>query len=115
VIDAVTGTGGTDRVEDMFAADALYAGGEKGAREEVTFVSNHDNGRIGWAIRQALPQAGDEEVLQRTILAHAMLLTLRGVPAIYAGDEQGFAGTGGDQDAREDQFDRTSPATTPKN
>ncbi|EGD58226.1 alpha amylase, catalytic region [Novosphingobium nitrogenifigens DSM 19370] len=104
VIDAVTGTGGTDRVEDMFAADALYAGGEKGAREEVTFVSNHDNGRIGWAIRQALPQAGDEEVLQRTILAHAMLLTLRGVPAIYAGDEQGFAGTGGDQDAREDQF-----------
>jgi glycosidase len=33
-----------------------------------------------------------------------MLLTLRGAPTIYAGDEQGFVGDGGDQDAREDMF-----------
>jgi neopullulanase len=33
-----------------------------------------------------------------------MLLTLRGVPAIYYGDEQGFVGKGGDQDARQDMF-----------
>jgi glycosidase len=38
------------------------------------------------------------------ILAHAMLLTLRGVPVVYYGDEQGFAGLGGDQDARQDMF-----------
>jgi glycosidase len=38
------------------------------------------------------------------MLAHAMLLTLRGVPTIYSGDEQGFAGKGGDQDARQDMF-----------
>jgi len=37
-------------------------------------------------------------------LAHAMLLTLRGVPVVYYGDEQGFAGMGGDQDARQDMF-----------
>ncbi len=37
-------------------------------------------------------------------LGYAMLMTLRGVPVIYYGDEQGFAGTGGDQDAREDMF-----------
>ena len=33
-----------------------------------------------------------------------MLLTLRGVPVLYSGDEQGFTGDGGDQDAREDMF-----------
>ena len=34
-----------------------------------------------------------------------MLLTLRGVPTIYFGDEQGFAGNaGGDQNARQDMF-----------
>ena len=38
------------------------------------------------------------------MLAKAMLLTLRGVPTIYYGDEQGFVGDGGDQDAREDMF-----------
>ena len=38
------------------------------------------------------------------MLAHAMLLTLRGVPTIYSGDEQGFVGDGNDQDAREDMF-----------
>ena len=38
------------------------------------------------------------------MLAHAMLLTLRGVPTIYYGDEQGFAGKGGDQAARQDMF-----------
>ncbi len=104
VIDAVTGRDGTEGLENLFAIDPLYAGGAAGARDEVTFVSNHDNGRIGWSIRRALPQASDAEVLARVTLAHAMLLTLRGVPAIYAGDEQGFPGSGDDQAAREDQF-----------
>jgi glycosidase len=37
-------------------------------------------------------------------MANAMLFTLRGVPIVYYGDEQGFSGLGGDQDAREDMF-----------
>jgi glycosidase len=49
-------------------------------------------------------QASDEELLKRDMLGHAMLLTLRGVPTIYSGDEQGFVGKGGDQDARQDMF-----------
>lgn len=108
VIDAVSGKTGTDALEDLFANDPLYAGGEDAAREQVTFVSNHDNGRIGWSLRKALPEADDAQILARSTLASAMLMTLRGVPAIYAGDEQGFAGigtmTGEDQNAREDQF-----------
>jgi glycosidase len=39
-----------------------------------------------------------------------MLMTLRGVPVIYYGDEQGFAGTGGDQDARQDMFASRVPS-----
>ena len=109
VIDAVSGKTGTDVLENLFAIDPLYAGGTAGTRNQVTFVSNHDNGRIGWAIRHTLPQANDDEVLARVTLAHAMLMTLRGVPAIYAGDEQGFAGIGDDQGAREDQFGSQVP------
>ena len=33
-----------------------------------------------------------------------MLFTLRGVPVVYYGDEQGFTGVGGDQDARQDMM-----------
>ncbi|MEA3059083.1 MAG: hypothetical protein QOE50_495, partial [Sphingomonadales bacterium] len=61
-------------------------------------------GHIGWGIRKARPEASDDEVLKRDMLANAMLLTLRGVPTIYSGDEQGFVGKGGDQDSRQDMF-----------
>jgi glycosidase len=82
----------------------LYEGGTAGAQQLPTFISNHDDGRFGYFVRKAWPLAADDEVLRRVTLAYAMLMTLRGVPVIYYGDEQGFAGTGGDQDAREDMF-----------
>ncbi|MDP9085853.1 MAG: alpha-amylase, partial [Pseudomonadota bacterium] len=59
---------------------------------------------FGMFVRKAFPAASDAELLSRVELGYAMLLTLRGVPTIYAGDEQGFAGLGGDQDARQDMF-----------
>ena len=34
----------------------------------------------------------------------ALLFLARGVPVVYYGDEQGFIGDGGDQDARQDMF-----------
>jgi glycosidase len=88
----------------MFNGDALYEGGEATALQLPTFVSNHDAGRFAYYVRKNLPSASDAEVLQRVVLAHAMMFTLRGVPVVYAGDEQGFAGDGIDQDAREDMF-----------
>ena len=88
----------------LFRGDVLYRGGEETARRLPTFLGNHDAGRIGWFIRRANPNAGEAELLARDLLAHAMLLTMRGVPTIYSGDEQGFTGDGGDQDAREDLF-----------
>ncbi|PAX09758.1 alpha-amylase family glycosyl hydrolase [Sphingomonas lenta] len=88
----------------IFRGDQLYKGGEETARRLPTFLGNHDAGRIGYFLRRANPSASDQELLARDLLGHAMLLTLRGVPTIYSGDEQGFTGDGGDQDAREDMF-----------
>ena len=104
MVDVLAGAAGTDRLEELYAADVLYEGGAHAALGEVTWVSNHDDGRFAYFVRKAFPQVSDAEVLARVSLAHAMMLTMRGVPAIYSGDEQGFAGHGGDQDARQDMF-----------
>jgi glycosidase len=82
----------------------LYEGGTATALQLPTFLGNHDAGRFAHFVRKANPTASDDEVLKRVILGHAMLFMLRGVPTIYSGDEQGFTGDGGDQDAREDMF-----------
>lgn len=104
VIDTVAGGKGTDELARLFRADPLYEGGAKGALQLPTFIGNHDAGRFGAFALRAMPKIGADELLKRDMLAHAMLLTLRGVPTIYYGDEQGFAGKGGDQDARQDMF-----------
>ncbi len=104
VRETVAGNAGTDELERVFAGDALYEGGADAALQLPTFVSNHDDGRFAMFVQHMRPGVSDAETLQRTRLAHAMLLTLRGVPVIYSGDEQGFVGHGGDQDARQDMF-----------
>lgn len=104
VLEAITGKQEANGWDRLVAGDALYAHGFDTARILPTFVSNHDAGRIGFYVRQAFPTASDEDVLKRVMLAHAMLLTWRGVPTVYSGDEQGFAGHGGDQAARQDMF-----------
>jgi glycosidase len=101
---AVAGLRGTDALARLFDADVLYAGGEATARQLPTFLSNHDDGRLGYLVRRFGPKVDDAELLERVKLGHALLLTLRGVPTIYAGDEQGFTGFDRDQGAREDQF-----------
>ena len=90
--------------ERLFVGDALYEGGEATALQLPTFLGNHDMGRIGTFIRQSNPGISDAEQLARLRLANALMLTLRGVPTIYYGDEQGFVGDGNDQAAREDMF-----------
>jgi glycosidase len=100
----LAGDAGTDLLATLFADDVLYEGGASAAQQLPTFVSNHDSGRLAFFIQQQRPKASADEVQRRVLLAHAMLFTLRGVPVVYSGDEQGFVGHGGDQAARQDMF-----------
>ena len=103
-IDAVSGTKGTADFARLFDGDLLYKGGEATALALPTFLGNHDMGRFAMFVKQANAGADESELLRRVMLGHAMLLTLRGVPVIYYGDEQGFVSDGNDQLAREDMF-----------
>ncbi|THD35247.1 MAG: alpha-amylase [Sphingomonas sp.] len=104
VIDTVGGSAPTSELFRLFFADPVYENGEAGARTLPTFLGNHDAGRFAQFVKAGFPKASDDEILKRVMLGHAMLLTLRGVPTIYYGDEQGFVSKGGDQLAREDMF-----------
>ena len=103
-IKTVTGEWGTEVWREFFAQDILYEGGEHAALRLPTFLGNHDAGRFSTFMRKTLPNASDDEMLKRVALGHVLLMTARGVPTIYYGDEQGFLGDGNDQDAREDMF-----------
>jgi len=100
----VSGTEGTSVLARLFQDDGLYEGGAAAAMRLPVFTGNHDFGRLAWIIRAARPNATDDEVLKRVMLGNAMMFLLRGVPVVYYGDEQGFVGHGGDQDARQDLF-----------
>ena len=102
--DTAGGKNKLDELLDLFGKDPLYEGGERTARSNPTFLGNHDMGRFAQFVRRNNPGASAAELQARVELGHAMLLTLRGVPTIYYGDEQGFISDGGDQEAREDMF-----------
>lgn len=104
VRDMLTGKAGTDLFAGLIAGDVLYEGGEATALTLPTFLGNHDMGRLGHMLDKAYPDASEKERLARMKLAHVLLMTARGVPTVYYGDEQGFTGDGNDQDAREDMF-----------
>lgn len=95
---------GTFVLNEMFNGDVLYEGGEDAALHIPTFLGNHDLGRFSTMIKADMPKISQEELLARVTLGHVMLMTLRGSPTIYSGDEQGFVGDGNDQAAREDMF-----------
>lgn len=81
----------------LFAGDDMYTTPDSSATALPTFLGNHDMGRIGYFLAGA-------ESLQRDELAHELMYLTRGQPVVYYGDEQGFAGTGGDKDARQTLF-----------
>lgn len=102
--DVIVRGQGTDRLSRLYEADAVYRGGEAAALRLPTFLGNHDMGRFAHFLMRENPGVSDQELLQRAILGHALMMFSRGVPVIYYGDEQGFTGDGHDQDARETLF-----------
>ncbi|MBG6180392.1 alpha-amylase family glycosyl hydrolase [Arthrobacter sp. CAN_A1] len=97
---------GTDATAlgEFFVGDDWYTDADSNAYSLPTFLGNHDMGRIGGFITADNPDAGDAQWLDRSELAHELMYFSRGNPVIYSGDEQGFTGPGGDQDARQTLF-----------
>jgi glycosidase len=78
----------TGKIADILRQDELYPHAEN----LVTFFDNHDLSRIATA---------DDASLSKLKLAFALVLTLRGIPEIYYGDEIAMPG-GADPDNRRD-------------
>lgn len=104
-------TGGSDAqvLYDSFGDDDWFTDTDSNASTLVTFIGNHDIGRMGSAVLQANPGATDAELLARATLGFDLLFLSRGIPVVYYGDEQGFTGDGGDKLARQDMFPTLVP------
>jgi glycosidase len=100
----ITGQQPAEKFAEFFAQDSYYASPQSSAHNLLTFVSNHDIGRVGYFIRRNESTTSPAEELARAGLALGLLLTVRGTPVLYYGDEQGFAGKGDDYAARQDMF-----------
>ncbi len=99
-----SGAAGSDVLANLLMQDSLYPGEAKTALTLPTFLGNHDFGRFAMFIKKANPSISADELLGRVKLGNAMMMTLRGVPVIYYGDEQGFISDDIDQLARENMF-----------
>ena len=104
VFDVVSGKEPTARLDAFLRADDVYGPGAMKGLNQPTFLGNHDMGRFSGMIKNENPEMGQDELLARTMLGHGLMFTMRGVPVIYSGDEQGFVSDGGDQLAREPLF-----------
>ncbi|HWM04168.1 MAG TPA: alpha-amylase family glycosyl hydrolase [Actinophytocola sp.] len=94
----------TDQLATFFADDDWYTDADSNVYQLPTFLGNHDMGRFGGFVVADNPGAGDNEWVARDRLGHELMYFSRGNPVIYYGDEQGFTGPGGDQDARQTLF-----------
>jgi glycosidase len=102
VTSFITDGRGAEKLVELFNADDLYTTATSSAYGLTTFLGNHDMGRIGTFIESVA--SNDADALAKSKLANALLLLLRGGPAIYYGDEKGMTGRGGDKAARQDMF-----------
>ncbi|MFG2276508.1 pullulanase-type alpha-1,6-glucosidase [Streptomyces chartreusis] len=95
---------GAGKLAGVFGDDYKYTTDKANAYEQVTFLGNHDMGRIGYFLNQDNPKATDAELVKKAKLANELMFLSRGNPVVYYGDEQGFTGAGGDKDARQTLF-----------
>lgn len=98
-----------ERLHAALAADDLHRVASA-PEKMMTFISNHDIGRLATFMKAHYKEASDAELLKRLTLAQAFLFFARGIPVLYYGDEQGLLGSGGDTGAREDMFATRTPS-----
>jgi pullulanase-type alpha-1,6-glucosidase len=92
----------TTGLRDLYAADDYYTDTDSNAYQLPTFLGNHDMGRVAMMLKGSGSTGTD--LMARTRLANDLMFLTRGQPVVYYGDEQGFIGSGGDKDARQDMF-----------
>jgi glycosidase len=107
--DFVSKGGESAALARLFERDGWYLGPDRNAQGETTFISNHDDGRFGYFLKEDNPNADSRQMCDLLLLGQELLLTARGQPVIYYGDEQGMVGTGNDMGAREDMFASRAP------
>jgi alpha-amylase len=107
--DFVSKGGDAADLDGVFYDDGWYTGPSKNSQALATFVSNHDDGRLGTFLKKDNPGASRDRLAELTLLGYDLLLTVRGQPVVYYGDEQGMTGIGNDMGAREDMFPSRSP------
>lgn len=95
---------GTNEFANLFAQDDVYKDHDSDASMLVTFTGNHDMGRFASFLDRPEVKMDEAEKLARIKLSNALMYLSRGIPVVYYGDEQGFAGLGNDKDARQDMM-----------
>ena len=91
--------GAASNIGDVFSGDNLFVAKDKSPYDLVTFLGNHDMGRMAYLLNQT----GTTRT-QSVLLGHDLMFLTRGIPSVYYGDEVGMIGTGGDKSARQDMF-----------
>ncbi|MFM8926633.1 MAG: alpha-amylase family glycosyl hydrolase, partial [Rhodoluna sp.] len=91
--------GAASNIGDVFGNDNLFIAKDKSPYDLVTFLGNHDMGRVAYLLNQSGATRS-----QSVLLGHDLMFLTRGIPSVYYGDEVGMIGTGGDKSARQDMF-----------
>ena len=91
--------GNSSNLSEVFGNDNNFIANSKSPYNLVTFLGNHDMGRVGYLLNQS----GTTRA-QSDLLAHDIMFLTRGIPSVYYGDEVGMIGSGGDKSARQDMF-----------
>jgi glycosidase len=104
-VEYAAASSGGETLRNLFEYDDYYTTANSSAQNLVTFLGNHDMGRVAFLI-EGKKRNPDSELLPRVKLAHALLYLSRGIPVVYYGDEVGMTGSenGNDQRARQDMF-----------
>lgn len=104
-VEYAAGSSDAKTLKNLFEYDDYYTTATSSAQNLVTFLGNHDMGRVAFLI-EGKKRNPDSELLSRVKLAHALLYFSRGIPVVYYGDEVGMTGSenGNDQRARQDMF-----------
>ncbi|AWB68979.1 alpha-amylase [Saccharobesus litoralis] len=102
--DLFVNESGTHKLKELIDQDDVYNDGDSNVHLNPTFIGNHDMGRFAHFLDKVKTPLTEAQKIDKIVVAHALMYFSRGIPVIYYGDEQGFAGKGNDMAARQDMM-----------